>query len=73
MKTYTGTVTKNIISGGIWELQSGNEKYQIRGGDSGLRIEGQKVRVTGSIDKGGFGIGMTGPILDVKSWEAISE
>lgn len=42
--------------------------YQLRGGDAGLRKEGQRVTVQGSVDKGAMGIGMTGPYLDVSSW-----
>jgi hypothetical protein len=71
MPSYQGVVRKNPVEGGVWELHaSDGERYQLRGGDAGLRREGQQVKVTGKIDKGGFGIGMTGPILDVTSWKA---
>lgn len=70
MATYTGTVRKNDLEGGIWELHTKDGKnYQLRGGADGLRVEGQSVTVEGKIDKGGFGIGMTGPYLDVSSWQ----
>ncbi len=70
MAKYTGTVKKNDIEGGVWELHtSDGERYQLRGGDDNLRVTGQKVEVEGKIDRGGFGIGMTGPYLDVSSWK----
>src|SRR5262249_57065764 len=70
MASYRGTVKKNPLEGGIWELHTDDGKrYQLKGGDDGLRREGAKVEVTGSIDKGAFGIGMTGPTLEGKSWK----
>lgn len=71
MDTFTGTVKKNDLEGGFWELHTdGGDSYQLRGGDDSLLQEGQRVEVTGTLDTGGFGIGMTGPYLDVKSWKA---
>lgn len=71
MATYCGTVKKNDIEGGIWELHADDgEHYQLRGGSDDLRRDGQAVTVEGTIDKAGFGIGMTGPILDVSSWSS---
>jgi len=71
MSKYTGVVKKNDLEGGFWELHSDDgERYQLRGGDDKLLVEGNKVEVEGSVDGGGFGIGMTGPYLDVKAWAA---
>lgn len=71
-KKVTGTVHKNDLEGGIWELHAdGGERYQLRGGGDGLRVAGQKVEVKGEVDRGGFGIGMTGPYLDVASWKKV--
>lgn len=70
MATYTGTVKKNDLEGGFWELHTDDgDSYQLRGGDDNLRVEGQRVTVEGTVDGGGFGIGMTGPYLDVASWK----
>lgn len=70
MAKYRGTIKKNDLEGGIWELHTDDgQRYQLRGGDNQLRVAGQKVHIEGKIDKGGFGIGMTGPILDVSSWK----
>ena len=71
-KKLKGTIRKNDLEGGFWELEADDgERYQLRGGGDGLCVEGQRVEVEGSVDKGGFGIGMTGPYLDVKSWKSL--
>ena len=73
MATYRGTIAKNDLEGGFWELKTDDgSSYQLRGGDDGLRVEGQKVEIEGSVDKEAFGIGMTGAYLDVSSWKAAS-
>ena len=72
MATFRGTVKKNPLEGGFWELHTDDGKrYQLKGGDDKLRVEGAKVEITGAIDKGAFGIGMTGPTLEVKSYRAV--
>lgn len=71
MATFKGTVKKNELEGGFWELHSGKDRYQLDGGDPGLHVEGLQVEITGEVDKGGFGIGMTGPILKVTSYKKI--
>jgi hypothetical protein len=69
MAKIRGTVKKNDLEGGFWELVSDDGKrYQLDGGDKGLRVDGAKVEVDGTVDKGAMGIGMTGPILKVKSY-----
>jgi hypothetical protein len=72
MATFKGTVKKNDLEGGFWELHTEDGKrYQLKGGDAALKKEGAKVEVTGSVEKSAFGIGMTGPILAVKSYKAL--
>ena len=71
MKTYTGTVKKNDLEGGFWELHTDDgERYQLRGAANDLLVEGTRAKVSGAVDGGGFGIGMTGAYLDVDSWSA---
>ncbi len=71
MQSITGTVKKNDLEGGFWELHAdGGDRFQLRGGSSDLLVEGARVTIKGSVDGGGFGIGMTGPYLDVDSWSA---
>ncbi|HKA90346.1 MAG TPA: hypothetical protein VKE22_21940 [Haliangiales bacterium] len=70
MPKFRGVVKKNPIEGGVWELHtSDGKRYQLAGGDAGLRAEGAKVEIDGHIDKDAFGIGMTGPTLAVKSYK----
>jgi len=70
MAKFTGKVSRNEVEGGFWELHaSDGERYQLRGGDANLKVEGLEVEVEGTVDTGGFGIGMSGPILDVNSWK----
>jgi hypothetical protein len=71
MAKLTGTIKKNDLEGGFWELHADDgERYQLTGGGDDLRVEGQKVEVEGSVDKGAMGIGMTGPTFAVSSWKA---
>lgn len=73
MATYRGTIKKNDLEGGFWELHADDgERYQLRGADDQLLVEDQAVEIQGTVDTGGFGIGMTGPYLDVKSWKSVS-
>ena len=68
--SFRGTVKKNALEGGIWELHTEDGKrYQLSGGDDALRTDGQKVDIDCKIDKAAFGIGMTGPTLVVKSYK----
>jgi len=70
MATLTGTVRHNDLEGGFWELHAKDgERYQLRGAGPDLCVEGQAVEIEGEIDGGGFGIGMSGPYLDVASWK----
>lgn len=70
MPKFTGTIKKNDLEGGFFELHTDDgERYQLSGGDDGLRKDGQSVTIEGSIDKGAMGIGMTGPTIKVKSWQ----
>ena len=71
MATFTGTVKKNDLEGGFWELHADDgTRYQLKGGDAALHKEGARVEVIGAIEKATFGIGMTGPILAVKSYKS---
>jgi hypothetical protein len=70
MSTFKGTVKKNDLEGGFWELvDNQGEHYQLQGGDADLQVEGQKVEIEGKIESASMGIGMTGSILNVKSWK----
>ncbi len=70
MATYTGTVRHNDLEGGFLELvtESG-DVYRLQGGPK--LTPGDRVRVTGTVESGGFGIHMSGPALKVQSAETI--
>lgn len=70
MSRFVGTVKKNDLEGGFWELvdESGN-RYQLEGGDEGLRAEGQRVSIEGEVAADTMGIGMVGSTLRVRSWQ----
>lgn len=72
MAHFKGTVKKNDLEGGFWELHTDDGKrYQLQGGDDTLKKEGARVEIDGKVDKNAMGIGMTGPILAVKSYKSL--
>ena len=67
MATFTGTVRKNDLEGGFLELVTeAGDTYRLNGASP---KPGQRVRVTGSVESGGFGIHMSGPAIEVESIE----
>jgi hypothetical protein len=62
-----GTVEYRDLEGGLWQLAADDGKrYTLLGARAELRAaKGQRVEVEGSVDEGGFGIGMAGPQLRV--------
>ncbi len=72
MAKFRGTVIKSDLEGGLWELETEDgDIYQLQGGDAALRKEGLSVEVTGKVDEGVMGIGMTGPTLAVASYKIL--
>ncbi len=66
---YTGTVRYNDLEGGFLELVTDSgDVYRLSGGSAKV---GQRVRVTGRVERGGFGIHMSGPALIVESIEVL--
>lgn len=69
MATFTGTVRHNDLEGGFLELLTdGGDIYRLSGGSARA---GQRVKVTGRVERGGFGIHMSGPALQVESIEVL--
>jgi hypothetical protein len=69
MATFTGTVRHNDLEGGFLELLTdGGDIYRLSGGSARA---GQRVKVTGRVERGGFGIHMSGPALHVESIEVL--
>jgi hypothetical protein len=67
MATFSGTIRKNDLEGGFFELKTDSgETYRLEGADG--VADGDKVEVEGDVESGGFGIHMTGSsTLVVKS------
>ena len=71
MSKFDGKVRFEDLEGGLWLLvTSDGKRLQLSGGDDGLRQDGQAVTVEGKLAEDMMSIGMTGPILEVKSWKA---
>jgi hypothetical protein len=68
-KEFIGTVRKNDLEGGFLEIVTdGGEVYRLSGASPEV---GQRVKVTGRVERGGFGIHMSGPALEVESIEVL--
>ncbi|KIG15542.1 hypothetical protein DB30_05480 [Enhygromyxa salina] len=66
---FTGTVRHNDLEGGFLELVTDSgDVYRLSGAKPKV---GQRVRVTGRVERGGFGIHMSGPALEVESIETL--
>ncbi len=65
MAKLSGTIKKSDLEGGHWLLvTTDGAQYQLDGA-KGIK-DGEHVVVEGKVERAGFGIGMTGPILKVK-------
>ena len=47
------------------------QRYELAGGDRGLKKPGQRIEVEGDVDSGAVSAAMVGPIFRVKSYKAI--
>lgn len=63
MKSYVGTIRHNDLEGGYFELVTDDgQVFRLQGGT----VEaGQRVKVDGELERGGFGFHMSGPALIV--------
>jgi hypothetical protein len=69
MATFTGTVRKSDLEGGFLELVTDDgDVYRISGASP---KPGARVRVTGTVESGGFGIHMSGPSIEIASVDEI--
>lgn len=69
LKKLKGTVKKSDLEGGVWILESGGKKYQLKDGPPDLYKDGKSVTVKGNVRKDILGIGMVGPIFEVHQME----
>jgi hypothetical protein len=72
--TLTGTIQHRDIGTGAWALVTDEGlTYEIlRGADKNLLKVGQKAKVTGQVREDVMTVAMIGPVLEVKSFEALS-
>jgi hypothetical protein len=47
------------------------KRYQLAGGDRGMKKAGQRIEVDGDVDADAVSSAMVGPLLRVKSYRAI--
>ena len=65
MKSFVGTVRHNDLEGGFFELVTDDgQVFRLQGGE--VR-DGQRVKVDGEIERGGFGLHMSGPSIIVRA------
>lgn len=66
-----GTIRRNDLEGGHWVIETDDgDQYQLVGSVDGCK-DGMKAEVEGKVDKGGMGIGMTGPHFTVQKIKAL--
>jgi len=72
--TLTGTIQHRDIGTGAWALvtDEGLTDEILRGADKNLLKVGQKAKVTGQVREDVMTVAMIGPVLEVKSFEALS-
>lgn len=69
MAKFTGTIRRNDLEGGFWELHTDDGGvFRLEGG-SDLQ-DGRHVVVHGKVEDGGFGIHMSGPSIKVQRIES---
>jgi hypothetical protein len=69
-KQFIGTVRMNDLEGGFLELVTDDgDVYRLDLSSVAAPSVGSRVEVTGRVERGGFGIHMTGPSIAVKKIE----
>ena len=69
MAKFRGTIRRNDLEGGHWQLVAENGSayvLDVETGDAGL-VEGAQVEIDGTIEKNDLSFAMTGPTLRVES------
>jgi len=68
MAKYRGTIRKNDLEGGHWQLEADNgTTYVLEGATAAVEKDGAKVEIDGAVADDVMGFAMTGPTLKVKS------
>jgi hypothetical protein len=71
MAKLTGTIRRSDLEGGLWILEAEDgDRYQLQGQVSGLK-DGARAAIHGKVERSAFGIGMSGPIVQVSKVEML--
>ena len=71
--SYTGTVRRSDLEGGVWVLVTDQGvTYQLDGGDRSLLVDGLRVEINGQIAADTMGLAMVGDVLRVKSYRRLA-
>jgi len=72
MAKYRGTVRRNDLEGGHWQLEGDDgTTYVLEGASAAIAQDGAKVEIDGAVDEEAMGFAMTGPILNVTGGKKI--
>jgi hypothetical protein len=72
--TVTGSIEKKGLGPGTWALVSeGGETYELKDAPSELKKSNLKVKVTGKVRDDVMTFAMIGSVLEVKSFEVVSD
>jgi hypothetical protein len=72
MAKFRGTVKRNDLEGGHWQLEADDgNTYVLEGAAASLTQDGAKVEIDGAVDEEAMGFAMTGPILKVKTGKRV--
>ena len=72
MAKFRGTVRRNDLEGGHWQLEADDgSRYVLEGATRAIEKDGAKVEIDGAVDDGAMGFAMTGPILKVKTCKIV--
>jgi hypothetical protein len=72
MAKFRGTVRRNDLEGGHWQLEADDgTTYTLEGAPGAIEQDGAKVEIDGAVDNNAMGFAMTGPILKVKSGKKV--
>jgi hypothetical protein len=73
MAKYKGTVRRNDLEGGHWQLVTADGTTYVLEGDVAGQTwtDGARVEIDGAVDQGALSFAMTGPVLKVKAVKVI--
>jgi hypothetical protein len=72
MGKFRGTVRRNDLEGGHWQLVADDgTTYVLEGSLRGIEQDGATVEIDGAVDRDAMGFAMTGPTLRVKSGKKV--